>query len=116
MIAAIEHGARPDAPERAGAIYRGAIPLHRYARPGEIADAADVPHDGLQLTVRRVTAHVDDLAFGGRVAGGHREAQPFRAEVDGLGVQPAVSPSDPELESFAEVDATPLQRSEIVSF
>jgi NAD(P)-dependent dehydrogenase (short-subunit alcohol dehydrogenase family) len=39
MIAAIEHGARPDAPERAGAIYRGAIPLHRYARPGEIADA-----------------------------------------------------------------------------
>jgi NAD(P)-dependent dehydrogenase (short-subunit alcohol dehydrogenase family) len=39
MIAAIEQGARPDDPERARAIYRGAIPLHRYARPEEIADA-----------------------------------------------------------------------------
>jgi NAD(P)-dependent dehydrogenase (short-subunit alcohol dehydrogenase family) len=39
MIDAIEHGARPDDPERARAIYRGAIPLHRYGRPGEIADA-----------------------------------------------------------------------------
>ncbi len=39
MIAAIEAGARPDDPARAREIYRAAIPLCRYARPVEVAEA-----------------------------------------------------------------------------
>lgn len=37
MMDQIERGARPDNPDRAGAAYRAAIPLRRYADPVEVA-------------------------------------------------------------------------------
>jgi NAD(P)-dependent dehydrogenase (short-subunit alcohol dehydrogenase family) len=40
MMDALEADARPDAPERARAIYEGSIPMRRYGAPWEIADSA----------------------------------------------------------------------------